>query len=88
MNEWRSMADATDETNYTAAPWDGRPVLIYTDHAWSSRIHVAVWTDVIHATGIYGWAVDDCKFGPYALRGFRRVTHWMPLPEPPKDEKK
>lgn len=30
------------------------------------------------------WTVTDNKHGPYALRG-GRPTHWMPLPQPPKD---
>lgn len=49
----------------------------------TNRIHRARWTDAIHGKDIFGWAVDDCKFGPYALRGYTLVTHWMPLPELP-----
>lgn len=80
MSDWRNLNDATDQK---AAPWDGKPVLICTNHSWGGRVHRAYWTDAVHGTGIFGWAVTDCKFGPYALRGYTLVTHWMPLPEPP-----
>jgi hypothetical protein len=78
---WQPIETATDQAK---APWDGKPVLIYTNHNWCNRIHRAVWTDAIHGHGIFGWAVEDCKFGPYPLRGYTLVTHWQPLPEPPQ----
>lgn len=33
------------------------------------------------------WVVDDCKHGPYYLRGYSKPypTHWQPLPAPPQD---
>lgn len=80
---WRPIAEAIDQE---AAPWDGVPVLIVTNHNWggpANRVHRAFWTDEIHGNGIFGWAVEDCKFGPYPLRGYTQVTHWMPLPEVP-----
>jgi uncharacterized protein DUF551 len=80
MFEWRPIAEATDQS---AAPWNGESVLIVTNHTWTGRVHKARWTDAVHGDKIFGWAVDDCKFGPYALRGYTLVTHWMPLPEPP-----
>jgi hypothetical protein len=75
MSKWQPIEGGPDETR---PPWDGEPVLIFTDHNWTNRVHRAIWTD------IHGWAVEDCKFGPFALRGYMNVTHWMPLPEPPK----
>ena len=80
MTSWYALLSdhPTDEP-----PFDGEPVLIVTNHRHGSRVHRARWTDSIHSEGIFGWAVDDCKFGPYALRGYTIVTHWMPLPEPP-----
>lgn len=83
MTDWRDIRTATNET---AAPWDGRPVLIVTNHIWGgddNRVHRARWSDHAH-TGIFGWVVDDCKFGPYALRGYTVISHWQPLPKPPK----
>lgn len=74
------------DDNPQEAPFDGKPVLIYTNHNWGgeeARVHRAKWTDVIHGHGIFGWAVDDMKFGPHALRGYTVVTHWQPLPKPP-----
>jgi hypothetical protein len=79
--EWKAIESATDQK---AAPWDGQPVLICTNHTWCSPVHRAIWTDEIHGDKIFGWAIEDCKHGPYALRGFTQVTHWMPLPEPPE----
>lgn len=69
----------------SAAPWDGKPVLICTNHDRSYRnpVHRAIWTDAIHGAGIFGWAIEDYKFGPYPLRGYTVVTHWRPLPKPP-----
>ena len=86
MSEWQPIEMATDQTK---APWDGVPVLIFTNHNWggeTNRVHRAFWTDEIHGSGIFGWAVEDCKHGPYPLRGYTLVTHWMPLPNPPKQE--
>jgi hypothetical protein len=82
-NGWMPI-DAT--ANQTAAPWDGVRVLIYTNHNWgreTNNIHRAIWTDQVHGTGIFGWAVEDLKFGPYPLRGYTVVSHWQPLPKPP-----
>ena len=83
MTDWQPIETAHDQK---AAPWDGRPVLVFTNHSHGrSRIHRVVWTDAIHGHGIFGWAVEDCKFGPYPLRGHTLVSHWMPLPAPPKE---
>jgi hypothetical protein len=90
--EWRPIIGGPGR-DVTVAPWDGKPVLIYTDHNWGgeqNRIHRAIWTDAVHGSGIHGWAIEDCKFGPYPLRGYCNVTHWMPLPAltgKPADEK-
>ncbi len=66
-----------------SAPFDGKPVLIATNHSWGSNVHRAIWTDAIHGEGIFGWAIEDCKHGPYSLRGYTVVSHWMPLPSFP-----
>jgi hypothetical protein len=82
-NGWMPIDAALDQS---AAPWDGVPVLIYTNHSWGGEtncIHRAIWTDQIHGAGIFGWAVQDLKFGPYPLRGYTVVSHWQPLPKPP-----
>jgi hypothetical protein len=81
MSEWRPIVGAMDQA---AAPWDGKPVLIATNHQYGSRVHRAIWTDSVHGSGIFGWAIEDLKFGPYPLRGYTIVTHWMPLPAPPE----
>lgn len=78
---WMPIDSATDQDD---APWDGKPVLIVTNNRHGGTVHRAIWTDCIHGHGIFGWAVEDCKFGPYALRGYTIVSHWQPLPQPPK----
>ena len=83
MTEWQPIDPSADQT---CAPWDGKPVLIVTNHSLGgdeNRIHRAIWTDAVHGHGIFGWAVDDCKHGPYSLRGYTVVSHWMPLPPLP-----
>ena len=87
MTDWQPI-----ETNIEPGqkPFDGEPVLILTDHNYGgplNRVHRAFWTDVIYGDGIFGWAVDDCKHGPYPLRGYAVVSHWMPLPPPPETSK-
>ena len=82
LDEWQDISTATDQMG---APWDGKPVLIHTNRTGSDadRTHRARWTDDVHGSGIFGWAVEDMKFGPYALRGHTLVTHWQPLPAAP-----
>lgn len=83
MSEWKPIDENAPQDG---APWDGRPVLIVTNHNWGgddNRVHRARWTDAIHGRGIFGWAIDDCKHGPYPLRGYTVVSHWQHLPTPP-----
>jgi len=66
-----------------AAPFDGKPVLIATDHRNGSRVHQAAYVDP-HDDGWFSWCVDDDKHGPFPLRGYNAITHWRPLPDPPE----
>lgn len=79
--KWQSLPDDGDTSRI---PFDGEPVLIAINTTWGNRVHRAIWTDAIHGAGIFGWAVEDRKFGPHPLRGYTTVAGWMPLPEPPK----
>lgn len=82
VSNWQPLPDASDATH---APFDGHPVLIAINAAaWGNRVHRCVWTDEVHGPGIFGWAVEDRKFGPYPLRGYTTVIAWMPLPEAPE----
>lgn len=66
------------------APFDGKPVLICTDHTWTNPVHRVVYTDAVHGHGIFSWAIEDHKHGPYPLRGWSKIIGWQPLPEPPQ----
>lgn len=78
--DWRLLPTDGDTSK---APFDGRPVLIAINTSWGNQVHRVVWTDAVHESGIFGWAVEDRKFGPYPLRGYTTVAAWQPLPEPP-----
>lgn len=55
-------------------PEDGQDVLIWDNIDKTSFTGHYVWCD--------GWTVDG-----YAVNRFHfDITHWMPLPEPPKEE--
>lgn len=68
--KWVSMKDRYPETRYT--------VLVYTPY------HKNIWAATMHEDGNwYIWSpggrvlLDQDWYGP--------ITHWMPLPEPPKE---
>lgn len=65
------------------APKDGTQIL-----AWFGvliGVRQVAWEET--RCGLTIWAVDDGKFGPYALRGYSDPfpTKWRPLPKPPKE---
>lgn len=71
MSEWISVKDRL--------PGKGNDVLMYFD---TGNMAVGFWHDgdecftFWSAYADYGW-YTDCDFEP---------THWMPLPEPPKED--
>lgn len=58
-------------------PEDGSDVLAYLKYANNSRIAAANY---------YKGTWQDCVMGRLYLTEEGFVTHWMPLPEPPKEE--
>lgn len=58
------------------APKDGSGILV-TAAGFSYAVE---WSDEFD-----WWCVDDNKLGPFRLRG-QAPTHWMPLPQPPKEQ--
>jgi len=58
-------------------PEDGSDVLAYLKNADNSRIAAANY---------YKGTWQDCVMGRLYLTEEGFVTHWMPLPEPPKEE--
>lgn len=66
-------------------PKDGTTVLVYFTSYGAVTVR---WCDEDgNPNGRWAtWHVDDYKHGPYAMRvASFYATHWMPLPEPPKD---
>ena len=66
-------------------PEDGQRVLAYGD--WESDLNDADgdcfdWYTVEYNSG--QWDADGCYYGTWLVN----VTHWMPLPSPPKGRDK
>lgn len=61
------------------APKDETPVLVYAE----SGMFVVRWLNRQNYNEGW-WHIDDNRYGPFAVRG-PLPTHWMPLPEPPKE---
>jgi hypothetical protein len=59
------------------APKDGTVINVWAEDI---RFPAVFWTD----HDIEWWHVTDGKHGPWPLRG-PSPTHWMPLPDPPKE---
>jgi hypothetical protein len=77
MAEWKEIA---------SAPKDGTQVLIY-DRAWCGgkpMIHVSRWQKY-QLVSVGGPLRGVTERG--AWEGVTEATHWMPLPDPPKDAK-
>ena len=64
--------------------------LTYEDWGYGCSIDMAYWTDSYRdkrEVEMYGralWYRYDSEYGDYEIRC---ITHWMPLPEPPKEER-
>ena len=68
------------------APKDGTRILVSFG---TMGIYAVAWEESAYDE-FKLWCVDDNKHGPYYLRGYsdegpRSPTHWMPLPDPPKE---
>lgn len=70
MPEWISVTERL--------PGDYVPVLVYVKHIDGKRAVFLVDHIVSYTNGCKTWAETD-KTWKYS------VTHWMPLPEPPKE---
>lgn len=70
MTEWISVKDRL--------PDDYVPVLVYVKHIDGKRTVVLVDHIISYTNGCKTWAEID-KTWKYS------ATHWMPLPEPPKE---
>lgn len=62
--------------------------LTYTKWTYGNLIRLCNWTPKYngceeHLNGRAIWYNYDSEYGDYECKG---VTHWMPLPEPPKEE--
>lgn len=68
------------------APRDGEEVLVYFGP--SVGVCSARWVSPDGCDEWKSWCVDDGKFDPHPVRGYREPypTHWMPLPAAPRAE--
>ena len=62
--------------------------LVQTKWTYGSFIRLCCWTPKYngfeeHLKGRAIWYVYDSEYGDYECKD---ITHWMPLPEPPKEE--
>lgn len=76
--EWISIEDKLPENKQTVLALisylhDGKPEQIY---------HVAEYTYYFHDNQIWQVQVGNSQYDLYG--NIEGVTHWMPLPEPPK----
>ena len=76
LNLWRQGKISRWISVTERLPKDGSDVLIYLKTAHDSRITAANY---------YKETWQDCVMGPLYLTEEGLVTHWMPLPEPPRE---
>jgi hypothetical protein len=62
-----------------------RELVIVADFATNRKVNLGRLEDI--GCGNYQWAVGEAN-GLMYFHGkyFERITHWMPLPEPPKED--
>ena len=88
--EWISIKDSlpemkpieTEETNIEYS-FVSEPVLVYLKHETIMIVHAWRYKPITHKKELIAWTFADYK----ALSWAGNITHWMPLPEPPKDNK-
>ncbi len=79
----------TDWQPIETAPKDGTVILIFRDgvhyiREGSRTVHPARWMGELDPA--YPWQVLCADYGADYLPAARSITHWMPMPEPPKEE--
>jgi Protein of unknown function (DUF551) len=78
MSEWISVKDRLPE--------DGQDIL-YVVRDRGSEPYVMRGSRAYEAGTGYWWCDEDGEFDESGNEpGFSTVTHWMPLPEPPKEQ--
>lgn len=76
------------------APKDGTNILVFYTKASVDFCHIAWWDNgefykeqgyqnIEDATGWWSYIKDS--FSSHKLNGYDAPTHWMPLPQPPKE---
>lgn len=75
MSEWISVEDRSPEEHKVVDAWNG-----------DERLTNVEYYDNSFFSAEQQWDVDDCGFGRFSNTFLEEgVTHWMPLPEPPKE---
>lgn len=75
VKAWNTRQNLSQWMKIDNAPKDGTRILCFA----VGFIYAVEWDEEESC-----WVVDDNKHGPFPLRG-GRPSHWMPMPDPPKD---
>jgi hypothetical protein len=81
MSEWQPI-----ET----APKDGTDIIAMYIHISTQIVHAAFWMSCVEGLDDPEdegwWTYDWSEVSRTKMTGWMTPTHWMPLPEPPKDQ--
>jgi len=77
---WVLVSERLPEINQNVLLYDS-----WNDKVTNGELRRISYDDEAIQENIYEWATDGCYFHG---GNFERITHWMPLPKPPKEELK
>lgn len=77
MDKWISVEDELPETGFLPITTQSKSVLIWIDSGKDSQdIELGYWSEYD------GWNIENALIDAPIIN----VTHWQPLPPPPKDK--
>ena len=70
------------------APKDGTKILLYSKTLpyYTNHMAVGFWNEIPNSEYYVGWASGMSRGFVDADEEITQVTHWMPLPNPPKEK--